>query len=70
MTVKLLKKWLAIKSVPLIIPFQHRYQRVMFARDTEVPLHLVFIASPKYFEEHAEQKEVFEKVRRRRFLQD
>lgn len=62
MTVKLLKKWLAIKSLPLIIPFEHRYQRVMFARDTEVPLHLVFIASPKYFDEHTELKEVLEKV--------
>lgn len=62
MTVKLLKKWLAIKSLPLVIPFERRYQRVMFARDTEVPLHLVFIASPKYFEEHPDLKEVLEKV--------
>ena len=62
MTVKQLKKWLAIKSLPLIIPYERRYQRVMFARDTEVPLHLVFIADPKYFLSHPEFKTVMEKV--------
>ena len=43
MTVKELKKMIIIKSLPLIIPYQRRYMKVMFAKDSGVFDHQLFI---------------------------
>ena len=62
MTVKGLKKWLAIKSLPLIVPYKHRYMKVMFSRDTEVFSQLILFSSMHFLEEHPDVKAMFEKI--------
>ena len=62
MTVKELKKWMAIKSLPLIVPYKHRYMKVMFSRDTEVYSQLILFSSTHFLQEHPEVKEMFEKI--------
>lgn len=62
MTVKELKKWLSIKSLPLIIPYERSYMKVIFARESGVTLHLILFTSAHYFDEHPEFRESMEKV--------
>lgn len=63
MTVRELKKWIIIKSLPPIIPYERRYLKVMFAKDSGVFDHLLFISSKSYLAEHPELKEMLTNVR-------
>ena len=62
MTVKELKKWLSIKSLPLIVPYERSYMKVIFARESGVTLHLILFTSAHYFDEHPEFRESMEKI--------
>lgn len=62
MTVKGLKKWISIKSLPLIIPYERQYMKVMFMKDNEVFDHLLLFSSSKYLIENPEIKTLFEQI--------
>lgn len=62
MTVKGLKKWISIKSLPLIVPYERRYMKVMFMKDNEVFDHLLFFSSRKYLMEHPDLQALLEKI--------
>ena len=59
---KALKKWMSIKSLPLIIPYERRFMKVMFMKDNEVFDHLLLFSSPKYLIENPEIKALFEQI--------
>ena len=60
MTVKLLKKWISLNALPLIVPYQRKYMKVMFNRDNGVRTHLLFFSSADYLSEHAEVRQLLE----------
>lgn len=62
MTVKLLKKWISLNSLPLIVPYQRKYMKVMFNRDNGVTTHLLFFSSAEYLNDHAETQQLLEKM--------
>lgn len=62
MTVKELKKWISIKSLPLIIPYKRNYMKIMFAKDNGVSDHLLFISNKDYLDDHPDFKVILEKV--------
>lgn len=62
MTVKELKKWISIKSLPPIIPYQRKYMKIMFAKDNGVFDHMLFISNKEYLPEHPEVRSILEKV--------
>ena len=62
MTVKGLKKWISIKSLPLIIPYERQYMKEMFMKDNEVFDHFLLFSSSKYLIENPEIKTLFEQI--------
>ena len=63
MTVKELKKWICIKALPPIVPYQPKYMKLVFAKDNGVSDHMLLISSKEFLEERPDVREILEKVK-------
>ena len=63
MTVRELKKWICIKALPPIVPYQPKYMKLVFAKDNGVSDHMLLISSKEFLEERPDVREILEKVK-------
>ena len=62
-TVKELKKWMGVLSLPLIIPYsQKQFMKVVFSKDIRIFDHLILFGPKDYLSEHEDIRNMFENV--------